>query len=102
MIEKGFSQLQNVTMETASPENTLGDIKLYVKKKVEELHIDRIEYRHKITSTIVEKSEGCFLWVVLVLEELENAFSESEIDLILKEVPVGMDPLYERALEGMS
>ncbi|PMD37923.1 WD40 repeat-like protein, partial [Hyaloscypha variabilis F] len=101
-IQKGFSQLQNVTMETASPENTLGDIKLYVKKKIEELHIDRIEYRHKITSTIIEKSEGCFLWVVLVLEELENAFSESEIDLILKEVPVGMDPLYERTLEGMS
>jgi hypothetical protein len=102
MIQKGFSQLQNVTMETASPENTLGDIKLYVKKKVEELHIDRIEYRHKITSTIIEKSEGCFLWVVLVLDELENAFSESEIDLILKEVPVGMEPLYERTLEGMS
>ena len=101
-IQKGFSQLQNVTTETASPENTIGDIKLYVKKKVEELHIDRIEYRHKITSTIIEKSEGCFLWVVLVLEELENAFSESEIDLILKEVPVGMDPLYERTLEGMS
>jgi WD40 repeat protein/pimeloyl-ACP methyl ester carboxylesterase len=101
-IQKGFSQLQNVTMETASQENTLGDIKLYVKNKIDELHIDRIEYRHKITSTIIEKSEGCFLWVVLVLEELENAFSESDIDLILKEVPVGMDPLYERILEGMS
>lgn len=101
-IQKGFSQLQNVTMETASQENTLGDIKLYVKKKIEELHIDRIEYRHKITSTIIDKSEGCFLWVVLVLEELENAFSESDVDLILKEVPVGMDPLYERILEGMS
>ncbi|KAF4634517.1 hypothetical protein G7Y89_g3587 [Cudoniella acicularis] len=101
-IQKGFSQLRNVTTETASPENTLSDIKSYVKKKVKELDIDHVEYRQKITSTIIEKSEGCFLWVVLVLEELENVFSESEIDLILMEVPVGMDPLYERTLERMS
>jgi WD40 repeat protein len=102
MIHKGFTQLRNFITETASPENTLGDIKLYVKRKVEDLDIGHVEYMQKITSTILEKSEGCFLWVVLVLEELENAFSESEIDRILMEVPVGMDPLYERTLEGMS
>jgi WD40 repeat protein len=102
MIGKGFSQLQNVTREIASPENTFSDIKLYVEKRVEELDIDRIEYRQKVTLSIVEKSEGCFLWVVLVLEELENAFSESEIDRILMEVPMGMDSLYKRTLEGMS
>lgn len=101
-IHKGFSQLRNVTTETASPENTLGDITLYVKQKVEELDTNHVEYMQKITFTILEKSEGCFLWVVLVLEELENAFSESEVDRILMEVPVGMDPLYERTLEGMS
>ncbi|KAH8810734.1 NACHT and WD domain protein [Xylogone sp. PMI_703] len=102
IIQKGFSQLRGVTIATASSEITISDIELYVTKKVEELHIDRTEYRRKMTSTIIEKSEGCFLWVALVLEELENAFTESDIELILKEIPVGMDPLYERALEGMS
>ncbi|CAG8961443.1 hypothetical protein HYFRA_00013893 [Hymenoscyphus fraxineus] len=101
-IQKGFSSLRNVVEESASPENTIGDIELYVKKKVGELEIGNPEYRNEVASKIIRKSEGCFLWVVLVLDELDSAFSESEIDAILTEVPVGMDPLYQRTLEGLS
>jgi len=102
VIHKQFSQLRNTATQTASPENTLGDIKAYVSQKVKDFDIDHAEYAQKITSSIIEKSEGCFLWAVLVIDELENAFSQSEIDRILIEVPVGMNPLYERILDGMS
>ncbi|KAF2742947.1 hypothetical protein M011DRAFT_252802 [Sporormia fimetaria CBS 119925] len=54
--------------------------------------------RQKLTGKILAKSEGCFLWVVLVMQELEHAYSTEDVERILDEIPPGMDKLYTRAL----
>lgn len=104
-IWRDFSALPNLVEDSISPEYTKGDIALYVEKNIKMVytnHVDRTELRNRVASTIVEKSEGNFLWASLVLNELANASSEADIDFILTEAHVDMDSLFERTPENPS
>lgn len=90
-----------VLPEQISADDTLHDIALYVEKQVSMLPLDQ-DFRRKVVATVVEKSSGCFLWVVLVLEELGKVYTEADIEQVLEEVPPDMDDLYKRALDLMS
>lgn len=102
-IVRDFSQLENlVYTDGLTVDDTRNDIELYLRANLEnQTFQDKVYYR-KITETILEKSHGSFLWVVLVVKEMRSAFSESDIQQVLEEVPHGMDALYERALALMS
>ena len=98
-----FALLGNAAVgEPISTDDTIHDIRLYVKHRVENLPLDEEAFRQKVVSTIVQKSSGCFLWVVLVLEELTKVYTEADIKQVLEEVPPDMDALYKRALDLMS
>jgi WD40 repeat protein len=58
--------------------------------------------RQQLVATILDKSEGCFLWVKLVLRELRKVHSATATRRILEDVPQGMDKLYGRTLTAMS
>lgn len=51
---------------------------------------------------ILAKSEGSFLWTVLVISELSNSYGEQEMSKALEEIPKDMEPLYHRTLELMT
>ncbi|KAL8944383.1 MAG: hypothetical protein Q9211_000617 [Gyalolechia sp. 1 TL-2023] len=85
-----------------SPEDTLDDIRLYVTRYTESPLMRRKETRQELVETLVAKSEGCFLWVRLVLSELRKVFTPKETQKILENVPRGMDDLYIRNLNAMS
>lgn len=58
--------------------------------------------RGELVSKILEKSEGCFLWVSLVMDELDkHAYSAEDVERILDDVP-GMDRLYNRTLRNIA
>ena len=98
-----FSQLEDlVYTDHITVNDTRGDIELYLQANMGNLTLQNEAYRQKVTETILEKSNGSFLWVVLVVEEMRSAFSEPDIQQVLDEVPRGMDALYERALDLMS
>ncbi|KAL8646538.1 MAG: hypothetical protein Q9226_006814 [Calogaya cf. arnoldii] len=107
-ITQKFDHLQrshsaiSVFAEEISPEDTKIDILLYLEGNRYKLHVGDESQRITIINHILEKSEGCFLWVRLVLDELALAWSVGEIQRILDEVPQEMDPLYSRALKIMS
>ena len=85
------------------PQDTIEDIKLYVEENLDCLNTeDGSGPRQQLITTILEKSEGCFLWVRLVLGELRNVYSTAETQKILGDVPLGMDQLYSRTLATMS
>jgi len=50
---------------------------------------------------IVHLSAGSFLWVRLVLEEMENAYTDEDIEDILKEVPGDLGLLYARMIRSI-
>lgn len=85
-----------------SPEETLPDIKRIVVAKGEAFFTNSEEHRVVLERSIIEKSKGSFLWTHLVLDELSAAFSEEDIKRVLDEVPRGMEPLYNRALDIMA
>lgn len=58
--------------------------------------------RAKLVETIVEKSEGCFLRVKLVLVELRKVYTVRQTEKILENVPSGMDQLFMRNLTEMA
>ena len=98
---KHFGMLDSmVVTDQVTVEDTLRDIETYVQAKIESLPLD--QDRLEIVDTIIEKSSGCFLWVVLVLEELRKVYTQSDIIQVLKEVPPGMESLYRRTLGTMS
>ncbi len=84
--------------EEISLVNTSSDITLYLQSYIEKLPVSGIRARQELLRIILDKSSGCFLWVKLVLKELEGAWGRHQIETVLEEVPVEMDPLYTRAL----
>ena len=102
-LEKSFASLGNaVVSERVSTADTLGDIKLYVDDKAIALPVESPKRRQELATRILNKSAGCFLWVRLVIAELQQVWSEEEMEAVLEEMPQEMEPLYQRTLEMMS
>lgn len=98
-LNLGTSRFQN---EEISTEDTLPDIKSLVEAKAKSLVAKNDEDRAALTERVLAKSEGSFLWTVLVLNELSNSHGEEEMNQVLDDVPRDMEPLYQRTLELMS
>ena len=102
-LEKQFLSLgaHRVQYETISAADTLPDIKLLVEAKAKSVLLKDDEDRAVLVDKILAKSEGSFLWTVLVLSELSNSYGEEEINKALEDMPRDMEPLYQRTLELM-
>lgn len=82
--------------------DTCHDIDLYVRSHTKDAMFENSSLRQRIIETIIAKSCGSFLWAVLVLEEIQSAFSEAGIWRVLDDVPQGMNALYSRSLKLLS
>lgn len=85
-----------------SPADTLSDIRLLIEKQADSMIAGASISRNALVSEILQKSNGSFLWTVLVLKELSRAHGETETRHILDEVPGEMKALYLRCIENMS
>ncbi|KAH0566184.1 hypothetical protein GP486_000416 [Trichoglossum hirsutum] len=100
------SQLQLMNpaaeMQQILPEHTIDDIRRYVENHTDFPSMQDRKTRRQLVATILDKSEGCFLWVRLVLKELRKVHSVTATQKILEDVPQGMDKLYVRTLASVS
>lgn len=103
-LDQSFSGLTPGMVQSLSISvtDTLADIKLSVENGAQSLPIVGPEGRSSLVDKIIEKSNGSFLWTILVLKELRNCYSMNEIDQILEEVPTDMEDMYKRILDSMS
>jgi WD40 repeat protein len=107
-IVQQFSDLQRhssgqaAICEGVSFDDSRADIALYLEGNRTKLHVGSGAQRDRFLNRILEKSEGCFLWVRLVLDELALAWTVTQVERVLEEVPQSMDPLYTRAVSMMS
>ena len=88
-------------------EDVAGDLSLIVQAEVDKLALSR-GYPEEISATVKKKLEGeadgMFLWVDLVLEELnrdELADTRQTIDQILASLPRSLSEFYARNLENL-
>ncbi|KAI4169254.1 MAG: hypothetical protein LQ343_005842 [Gyalolechia ehrenbergii] len=83
-------------------ENSYEDIRIVLEANTRFLPVDDPTACQGLIGSILDKSNGCFLWACLVLKELETTHSEQQIQEVLDSVPSEMDSLYMRILDNMA
>ena len=102
-IDRSFSRLAlPVTVDRITRADTDTDMRLYLNTEQENLPVYTAEQRASLMNTMLLKSAGCFLWMRLVQQELQDTYSEDSIADVLEEIPAEMSDLYKRSIEGMS
>ncbi|PYH86403.1 NACHT and WD domain protein [Aspergillus uvarum CBS 121591] len=97
-----MSGLSGCAVERMMTADTLADIKLVVEERAKSLAIDVTDNRDLLISKIMEKSQGSFLWTVLVLNELTKTYTDQEMRQVLDDVPREIKLLYRRSLDSMT
>ena len=83
-------------------DDTMRDIDLYISKRIGDLPVDGEEEQAELANKIRAKCNACFLWVRLVMDELEGVYGYESIIQVLEEIPKGMLPYYKRAVAEMA
>ncbi|MCJ1332360.1 hypothetical protein MMC10_009052 [Thelotrema lepadinum] len=91
-----------VISEGIQDSDTKNDIRLFLEANIHNLPLAGDDACQEMVEQILAKSDNCFLWVNLVLKELEQVHTSAEIRAVLEEVPSDMDDLYSRILQNMS
>ena len=103
-IVQDFTHLHNtlginpLLMAEIQAQDTQGAIALYLETNKHKLHVGTEIQGRLLLDRISRKSQGCFMWVRLVLEELSTLLTFQQVEQVLEEVPEEMDLLYSRAL----
>ncbi|GAB1315399.1 hypothetical protein MFIFM68171_05609 [Madurella fahalii] len=104
-ITAGFAQLEQipsiapVLSTEIQMQDTRDSIFQYLANNQHKIHAGTELQRAELLGKIIDKAQGCFLWVRLVLEELSTVWTMKQIERVLDDVPQGMDLLYSRAVE---
>jgi len=102
-IQIGMSEMgMNVFHQDIKLTDTVGDIRAFINSKMDRLPVEDEEGRLALSQRILEKADGSFLWVRLVVQELEKTFSEEAVTEVLNDIPAGMNELYARTLDSIS
>ncbi|EUC39758.1 hypothetical protein COCMIDRAFT_10213 [Bipolaris oryzae ATCC 44560] len=104
IVSRDLLRLRDCTMRVRldpdNDEKVASDIELFVSARVREL--SRIEgfkdFRVSVQKDLLERAEGTFLWVGLVMDELSQKQTCGEILETLKEMPSGLSAIYSRML----
>ena len=101
-IERGFSQFrQPITHVELLLSDTVDDIKSYILTRSGDLPVKDDRSLISLTENILTKSRGSFLWVRLVLHELEITWAEELVEEVLNEIPADMNLLYKKILDDL-
>ena len=74
-------------------------VKVYIDDKVAKMESlqDDDQLRDQVRVTLHRKANDTFLWIALVVQELERV-NVWEVEQVLEEVPTGLDALYARMM----
>jgi len=78
------------------------DIESYIESRTAQGLTSSPQIRSTIVKTLVAKNDGMFLWVRLILEELECSYSIEEMELVLTSLPTDLDGVYAKIWKNLS
>ena len=84
-----------VTVSQLSLDSSEQDLRLYVDEEMQMMHGDFF-FKRKIVESILQKADGNFLWVHLVVSQILDCHTEDDVEEALTQVPQELGPLYER------
>ncbi|PGH16119.1 hypothetical protein AJ80_05334 [Polytolypa hystricis UAMH7299] len=76
------------------PDDTAINLELFIKSRADLLPVSDTEDREELEQAVLGKANGSFLWVSLIMRELEYAYSKEIANEILEDCPQGMEQLY--------
>lgn len=95
-LTTGIEKLSKFTkIETFSLEGADEDLRMYVEDEMESMRGDQ-NFKDRIAERILAKADGNFLWANLVLKEVLQCHTETEIEDALNDVPQDLEHLYGR------
>jgi hypothetical protein len=103
-IKESFESLgpNRYRLQPISTADTFPDIKLLVQSKAKTFRLNNENDRIALVEKIFQRSNGSFLWTLLVINELSKCYNLENINQVLDDVPSDMKPWYQRILETMS
>ncbi|KFY91850.1 hypothetical protein V500_04437 [Pseudogymnoascus sp. VKM F-4518 (FW-2643)] len=94
-ISSAFQKLgKQVHMETILTEGNRNDFRSYIDREMDVAGGD--SYREEVTAKLLERARGNFLWVHLAVQKINNCHTKVAVEDALKELPSGMEALYDR------
>ncbi|KUI67447.1 hypothetical protein VM1G_02905 [Cytospora mali] len=95
VFERSFAREDTASIaETIPLDATLSDIRIYLNEHSSYFLCESEDERQELDHTILDMSNGNFLWTDLVVKRIENAVSKEQVHTILNSVPKEMDQLY--------
>lgn len=82
-------------------DHNTSDISMFVKEEMKHMR-GSDNLKHQLSQAILQRAQGNFLWVRLVLEEISNCHTEQDIRDTLEDIPDGMSQLYQRMEEAIA
>lgn len=101
-IHRSLEASVSMTCAEVPVEDSNSDIECYIEERVKNLAQELVGDKKDIAEIILRRSNSCFLWVRLVLDELEKVYTTESITQILQSIPEGMVPYYERTVKAMT
>ncbi|KUI53165.1 Vegetative incompatibility protein HET-E-1 [Cytospora mali] len=101
-LTRSLEPLASVTSFEIKTEDTVRDIECYIQTRIRDRPTDATVNMDDLVSNLLLRSNACFLWVKLVLDELEQVYSNDKILEVFHEIPETMIPYYERAIRAMA
>src|SRR5271155_388697 len=88
---------------TISAEDTLGDIRTYVERTVQDTLMDDDQVQKEIVDKVLKAANGSFLWVGLALEKLRISwYTKDDIQKAITDMPLGMESMYSRMIDSVA
>ncbi|UKZ95095.1 uncharacterized protein TrAFT101_009945 [Trichoderma asperellum] len=101
-IERGLKSIENrLILELKSNAAHISNaVDTYIDRCAQDIEAleDDMDLRIKITNSLKTKANGTFLWVTLVVQQLQDA-GRPHIERILEEMPEDLENLYDEIME---
>jgi hypothetical protein len=94
-----------ITLDPHHRAQVKADVAIFVRSKVDQLsrklHLDN-DFGTNVASTLLDKSEGTFLWVGFAMNELLRKKTRIQIEKAMYNLPKGLPAVYARMLQNVA
>lgn len=101
-LQRLLEPTASVTLIEIPKDYSAGDIWRYIRSRTDTLSSVSKTGNDTIEKNIIQRSNTSFLWVRMVIDELEKVYLYESRWHTLRNIPDGMIPYYERTIKVMS
>lgn len=86
---------RKIPVERLTLDRNTGDLEMYVKEEMADMTGSEA-FKSNIQREVLTKANGNFLWAHLVVHEIMNCHTETQVMQAVRQVPKELEPLYQR------